>query len=415
MDSSFTDRWIRKFRVITLSLIFSGALNIGLIAAFIALLIQDRERSYSVTALRNVEQAEEMTNRSLLASYGHLTFRELSSLLTNTDLVEDGFAKRDLALAALVSFHDFNIEKAIGGLPAQRRIFKLEERSLEMFPGLSDEQFQAIVHYAYLERWPLTSHGLFTALQKNAATREAALIQAFAITPEFYALQTLFQKSGANLSQDQLIDLICEGNWQMLDGFVREQSQMLDLSDDRRRRLLLSYLAMQSPSAANLLLQTDFAFALKRLDDKGLLDLLSHAAANETLQKFCIELLQSSRSDAIYEKSAQLLYRIANEEMPRPFNLAQARSRFVPAAPVVATPPAVQVVEAKKDSAPSPALHGSSSRTHVVKEGDSLWKIARQYHVKLDDLMAINHLEKDRLKLGMVLKIPYGTGSKPPR
>ena len=136
----------------------------------------------------------------MLASYARLSFRELCSYLTNTDLVEEGFTKRDLALAALVSFHDFNLEKAIGAMPAQRRLFKLDERTLEIFPGLNDDQFQAIVHYAYLERWPLTSHGLFTALQKNPAGREAALVQAFAITPEFYALQTLFQKSGASIS-----------------------------------------------------------------------------------------------------------------------------------------------------------------------------------------------------------------------
>ena len=407
MESSFTDRWIRKFRIITLSLIFSGALNIGLIAAFIALLIQDRERSLLVNAPRNVEKTEEMTNREILSSYSRLSFRELCSLLTNTDFIEEGFSKRDLALAALVSFHDFNIEKAIGSLPAQRRVFKLEERSLEIFPGLSNEQFQAIVQYAYLERWPLTSRGLFMGLQKTPKQRDAALVQAFTITPEFYALQTLFQKSGANPSQDQLIDLIGDGNWQMLDGFVREQSQMLDLSDDRRRRFLLSYLAMQSPAAADLLLQTDFMFALKRLDDKGLIDLLSHAQTNEILQKFCIELLQSARSDAIYEKSSQLLYRMVKEEMPQPFNLSQARTRFVPSAPVAAA------AAPKKE--PAPAARESSMRTHVVKEGDSLWKISRQYHVNLDDLMAINHLEKDRLKLGMVLKIPQGTGSKPPR
>jgi hypothetical protein len=410
MESSFTDRWIRRFRIITLSLIFSGALNIGLIAAFIAVLIQDRKGAYSVAAMRSADRAEETTNQALLISYERLSFRELSSLLTNTDLVEEGFAKRDLALAALVSFHDFNIEKAIGGMPAQRRLLKLGERSVEIFPNLSGEQFQAIVQYAYLERWPLTTHGLFQALQKNTKLRDEALVQAMTVTPEFYALQTLFQKSGANPSQEQLVDLIRDGNWQMLDGFVREQSQMLDLSDERRRRLLLSYLAMQSPAAANLLLQTDFIFALKRLDDQGILDLLSHAAISETLQKFCIELLQSPRRDAIYEKSSQILYRMANEEMPLPFDLLKARSRFVPSAP------AVQVEAVPKKEAAGVVRPGSL-RTHVVKEGDSLWKIARHYHVKLEDLTAINHLESDRLKLGTVLKIPasYGTGSKPPR
>jgi hypothetical protein len=409
MDTSFTERWIRKFRIITLSLIFSGALNIGLIAAFIAMLMQDREKAFFVSVPRSIARTEEMTNQSILALYAHLSFRELCSLLTNADLVEEGFTKRDLALAALVSFHDFNIEKAIGAAPAQRRAFKLEERSLEIFPGLSDDQFRAILNYAYLERWPLTSRGLFTALQKSSKPRDDGLVQAFFVTPEFYALQTLFQKSAVAIAPDRLIELTCDGNWQMLDGFVREQTQMLDLSDERRRRLLLSYLAMQSPAAADLLLQTDFGFALKRLDDRGMLDLLSHAQANETLQKFCIELLQSSRSDAIYEKSAQLLYRIQNEPMPQPFDLAQVRARFIPSAPAV-------VALKKKEDAPPPVKRETFARTHTVQEGDSLWKIARRYHVNLDELRSINHLEKDRLKLGMVLKIPsQGTGSKPPR
>jgi hypothetical protein len=412
MDSSFTDRWISKFRILTLSLIFSGALNIGLIAAFVALLVQDREKSLSVSQPRTAEKMDEATNLSLLASFSHLSFRELSSLLTNTDAVEDGFRKRDLAVSALVAFHDFNIEKAIGAMPAQRRTFKIDDsRTLEMYPNLSDDQFQAIIHYAYLEKWPLTSHGLFAALQKSPKPHDPDLVQAFTVTKEFYALQTLFQKTEVSIPPEKLVDLASEGNWQILDGFLREQTQMMDLSDDRRRRLLLSYLALQSPVAADLLLQTDYQFALKRLDDKGLLDLLDHVPASEPLQKFCIDLLQSARSDAIHEKSARWLYRIANEEMPQPFDRMKALLRFAPSA-------VLQPAAKPAQSAPRPesAPRDAKGKTHTVKEGESLWKIARQYHVKIDDLMSANKLDKDRLKPGMVLKIPaQGTGSTPPR
>ena len=78
---------------------------------------------------------------------------------------------------------------------------------------------------------------------------------------------------------------------------------MQDLSNERRQRLLLSYLALQSPTAAKLLLQTDCTFALKRLDDQGILTLIEHAPSGEMLGKFCLELLQSARSDAIWKKA----------------------------------------------------------------------------------------------------------------
>ena len=97
MDSTFTERWIKKFRILTLSLIFSGALNIGLIAAFVAVMMQDREKSFSVSAPKSSTAVEEATNQKMLAGYAHLTFRELCALLTNTDFVEEGYRKRDLA------------------------------------------------------------------------------------------------------------------------------------------------------------------------------------------------------------------------------------------------------------------------------------------------------------------------------
>lgn len=409
MDSSFTERWIRKFRFMTLSLIFSGALNIGLIASLIAVLVQERQNSLAVTAPRTSEKVQELTNLSILQSYSHLSFRELCALLTNKDLVEEGLSKRDLALAALVSFHDFNIEKAMGGILPQRRSLKIDDKILDLFPGLSEDQYQAILHFAYLERWPLTSHGLLVALQKGTKPRDDALVQAFSVTPEFYAMQTLFQKSESPLTDEQLIDLISEGNWPILDGFVREQAQMLDFSVERRRQVLLSYLALSSPTAANILLQSDFAFALKRLNDQGLIDLLSRVQPSETLQKFCIELLQSARSDAIYEKSAAILYRLANEEMPQPFDRAKAVERFVPRPAKVAVAPkkaTTPTAAASKMAAVSKSVPAPSAKTHVVQSGESLWKIAHRYHVKIEDLMAINHLDKDKLKPGSVLKIP---------
>jgi hypothetical protein len=281
---------------------------------------------------------------------------------------------------------------------------------------LSDEQFQAIIRYAYQEKWPLTAKGLFSLLQKWKTPREESLEAAFFMTPEFYSLQILFQKTEALQDPSTLLKLACEGNWDLLERFSREQSQMLDLSVEKRRRLLLSYLALHSPTAAHLLLRTDYLFALKRLDDKGILDLLGLLQEKtEESERFCIELLRSPRNDTIWQRAASCLYVYAKETPPNPLDPKQALARFAPLAPgtppvPIALVPKPEVKAAPKSVAPLPQI-----RNHIVKEGESLWKIARQYKVKVDELVKVNELEKECLQPGMTLRIPQGTGSEPPR
>lgn len=401
-NENFTHRWIGRFRILTLALIFSGALNIALIATIAVFLGQESKSNLEISSLAPPRKEEKLSNAVYLNSLAKLHFRELVAQLTNRDLIEDGYTKRDLALTWLVSCHFFDLEKALDGAPIQRRRLRLsEEKTVELYPGLSEEQYEAVVRYAYQEKWPFTPKGLFAFLQRQSSPRDESLTQAFALTPEFYALTVLFQKSGSPHEEATLIQLACEGTWDLLERFSREQAQMLDLSPDKRRALLLGYLAFRSPTAAALLLRTDFDFALKSLNDRGILDLLAlQQVKNEEAVRFCTELLKSSRSDAVWEKSAQLLYQFSGEAVPEPFDRSAALSRFVPrqsvpAAPVVAVP----TVSASK----TPALKRGA--IHIVKEGDTLWKIARQYKVKVDELAAVNK-DSGKLRPGMELVIP---------
>ncbi len=419
-------QWVKKFRMMTLGLIFSGALNIGLLAAFIFFMLQERQVSLSVSRpafAKGVKGSGDSTNAQLFASMEKLSFRELVSFLTNKDLAEEGYTKRDLAVAALVAFHHFNLEKALSSPPAQRRTFEISDsEKVEIFPGLNDDQFEAIIRYAYQEKWPLTAKGLFCLLQnsrsKNATeSREESLEQAFLVTPEFYSVQVLFQKTEAQQAPHILLDLVCEGNWDLLERFSREQSQMLDLSVEKRRRLLLSFLALHSPTAAQLLLRTDFIFALKKLEDKGILDLISLLKnKTEESERFCVELLRSPRSDAIWQAAAIRLYGFVGESLSAPLDPKEALARFG-ASPLpeetAKTPAPVQTAAIQQ---PAP-ISNPATLFHIVKEGENLWKIARQYKVKVDELASSNQLEKDRLFPGMTLKIPQnqGTGSEPPR
>lgn len=387
----------KKFRILTLALIFSGALNIGFLAGFAYFMLKSSELPLAIARTRKSEP--ETTNGQLFSSMSRLTFRELVSFLTNRDLVEEGYTKRDLAVAALVAFHHFNIEKALSAPPAQVRTLSLAgDQRVDVFPGLTEDQFEAIIRFAYQEKWPLTSKGLFALLQRWESPRDESLEQAFALTPEFYALQLLFQKTEAPQELPTLLNLISEGSWELLDRFTREQSQILDFSPEKRRNLLLSYLSLHSPTAAQILLRTDFLFALKRLEDRGILDLLTLLKRQtEEGTRFCTELLRSPRSDAIWQAAAMTLYSYAGEMPTLPIDPKAVLARFAPDARLL-------LVE------PEP----TSARFHIVKEGESLWKISRQYKVKVDEIVKLNGLEKDSLFPGMTLKLPQGTGSEPP-
>lgn len=382
-----------RFRFLTLALIFSGALNIALIAGFAYFMYQETP----VTTTRSGKKEVLATNNQIFASMSRLTFRELVSYLTNRDLVEEGYTKRDIAVAALVAYHHFNIEKALSSLPTQVRTLALPgDQTIDVFPGLNEDQFEAIIRFAYQEKWPLTSKGLFALLQTQKTPRDESLEQAFLLTPEFYAVQVLFQKTDAAEEPQVYLNLLAEGSWDLLEKFTNEQSKVLDFSVEKRRSLLLSYLGLHSPTAAHLLLRTDFSFALKRLEDRSILDLLALLKRqSEEGTKFCVELLKSPRSDAIWQAAALTLYGYAGEMPTVPIDPKAVLARFSKEAP-----PAAAQVQLE------PVAIAPPSRFHVVKEGESLWKISRQYKVKVDEIVKLNALEKDSLFPGMTLKLP---------
>lgn len=383
--------WVKNFRILTFSLIFSGTLNIGFLAAFLYFSLQERQSHFSLSSLPiSSSNVPETTNAHVLKAMEKLSFRELSSFLTNKDFVEEGYSKRDLAVAALVAFHHFNLEKALSSpIPQRRSLAFAEGKKIDVFPGLGDEQFDAIIRYAYQEKWPLTAQGLLHLLQHSKGQREPSLEQAFCMTPEFHALQILFLKTEAQQEATLLLDLVCEGNWDLLERFSLEQSQLLDLSVEKRRRLLLSYLALRSPTAAKLLLTTDFSFALKRLNDQGISDLLQLLKERtEETERFCLELLRSARSDGILQLAATRLQEYRGKEADCSWDAQTALAHVDPTL--------------QKKAAPEVP----SYQLHVVKEGESLWKVARHYKLKVDELVRFNDLEKDRLYPGMTLKIP---------
>jgi hypothetical protein len=178
--------WVSRNKWLTQALIISVTVNIGLIATFINFVIKDKQEALALELTPVKETADPLaTNVQLLRSYSLLPTQELLLRLENKDLLEEGLTKRDLSLACLVAFHHFNLDKALGGLPLQKRTIPFtnhegqERIDVPVFPGLADYQFQAILQYAKTEKWPLTSQGLFYEMKRSGPPHDLSLLDAF--------------------------------------------------------------------------------------------------------------------------------------------------------------------------------------------------------------------------------------------
>lgn len=47
-----------------------------------------------------------------------------------------------------------------------------------------------------------------------------------------------------------------------------------------------------------------------------------------------------------------------------------------------------------------------SENDYVVKKGDTLWSIAKRNSISVEDLMKINNLKSNLIKVGQILSIP---------
>ena len=160
-DHLETNPWVKKTRWLSHALIMSGALNIGFLGTFIMMTVKDFHKKEVVTQSDPVEAKifsyVSSDSLELLSEYFEYSYEALLAELESKDLVEDGYTKRDYALACLVAFHYFDIHKALTGAPLQTRLLEIvhkeggERMKLEVFPGLEDAHFAGLLSFAKVE------------------------------------------------------------------------------------------------------------------------------------------------------------------------------------------------------------------------------------------------------------------------
>jgi len=371
-DASFEGSISKRSRPLVHALIISVALNLGLLATFITFIIKEKKietliqtKAPSKTVGKRASLSH--SNAAVLEEYEKLSFAKLIQELDNEELVEQGYRKRDLALACLVAYHHFDLQRSLPGMEFQKRAFSYSngEKIIELFPGLDQERFQVIHYFARAEVWPLTSEGLYEEMKHRRENVPRSLREAFFLSKEFFTIERAFSRLPFVFTRETLLSLLLEGNWALVKRAAAETvahpaGEIPDIG---------AFLAgfENSKLAAYLLVALDpdhpyLQFSNEKLE--SFIELLDQRTVESEL--FLNRLASSARSDHLREMAAQRIQSWGSQ---------------------------VTV----------------SSQEYVVQKGDSLWSVSRHFDVSMEKIREANQLRSDVLTPGQRLRIPSST------
>jgi len=423
----------KKNTILIRALIISGVINIVVLSFLSYWIIRERPPSpYCELKPQKKEHLLTIVDssvwRSKLNKMQLLSLNQLIDLLSSHRAISN-YQEKDIALGYLTTFHHFDLQRALmpQNMPLDRYQLKWNGLSnqpitLSIYPFLKESDFLAIRQFAKTERWPLTTQGLFLKYQeqRKQSTIDPRLIETLAMTSEFWSMELLLNRGDAPaLTKTEIANLITEGNWEALTLFVEQQKSNHDLSDERRRLVLLEYVKLFSQSAAEFLVRLDKEYLLENIDEVQITSLLKllvkKSEENETFAK---QLLLRTHNDQVWRGAATLLYFYADEKTPAVLNHSQVINRFLSPTLEKKTQPLTSLnlsFQPSKKETPSEASKKPLKETYLVqkkfftysvKKGDSLWKISRKFKVKMAEIRDFNQLTSDSIKEGSVLKIP---------
>lgn len=365
-----SSHFLKRVRLFAQLLLLSVACNVFLLVYFLS-----PSRSFEQRQIERIEQRKNLRSQaldlhaSLEEAFTELfekRFGQLVEDLARKELIFDGYFYRDIALTVLVERYYFDLERALLR-PLANRVFHFEDKQIKLYPGLDDVDYQKIEDFLRLERWPISSKGVFYLLKKYGLKKDASLLDAFFLSREYRSIYELLLQQKQQLSKKFLAKLLLQGEWEDLQVFVDEQELAQDLSIDRARKFAIYYLEKGSPLAAYWLLEEDLAFASHKLEDANVSLIMDIAIEHPLFANFLQELANSYRSEEICDKARKLLGVSEPQKTPK---------------------------------------EQEDLQDYLVQEGDSLWKIAKAYRCDVESIKLLNNLQSDVLRPGTFLKIP---------
>lgn len=361
---------MKKSRWLSQILILSSLLNILLLFLFFYFVVHDNPLQFAYCPKIDICNPPALLTPAYFKRLKELPYERLLELLAENKKIEGGLHIRDLALGALVTFHDFDLERALKTAQFSKKKMEIEGESFFLFLHLKEADFAKISTFAAREQWPFTHKGIFKIIQNQGFDKsDPQLVQYFFHTPEFLSIQNLFERSLHPLQKTTLLSLLMEGNWDLIQNFHQKQTAALDFSETMCSRFLLSYVENNSRTAAYLLLRCPHLME----------------ASNELHLAKILSLLDVKTPESLqFAQKIALHYSNPLKEMALD-HIAQT-----------------QCTQMARCTAPplKQAMH------HIIAPGESLWLIAKKHQVSLDSLMQLNGLNSTVIQPGKTLKIP---------
>ncbi len=171
--------------------------------------------------------------------------------------------------------------------------------------------------------------------------------------------------------------------------------------------------ATPSPLLADFIAASSADFLVQSADDATMEQILAELPVSEHGVRLAMRLLNSQRKPAVW-LAAQKYLSVASGT---PTLATMTRDQILACLHRIANPQKGEVAPKKApEPVHSPAAELSTRaatrqlkpyRTYVVKQGDTLWSIAKRFQVNVDKLKVLNGIRGTSLTIGKELKIPH--------
>lgn len=359
-------RWLKQVCMLSLllNLVF---VCLFYIVAFSKGVYRCKSSSLPLVAKR---QPIKMFSEDFLAFLSNLSFTETMALLDEDQLFY-GYPLKLWALGRAIHVYHVDISPA---LPHTLKFIELNDKErVWQLPKLSDSEYQAVRKFLSVEKFPFSSLGLFLLLTHGYEQGfiDEGCFYAFCNTPEFLYLRILLAGADSTVASiELLVQMVIRGGHGLFFSLCNEETRVNNISDMHRRELLLQYLKKEESLAAQMLLVHDSEWILHELDDQTFKYFLSKLPLqSEEAQHFIARIAHSPRACLLGDRSSETHeILIQNEEKS-----AERKEQYL---------------------------------EYCVEKGDSLWLLARRFHVSIQEIKELNQLSHDGLRLGQKLKIP---------
>ncbi|WP_348663692.1 LysM peptidoglycan-binding domain-containing protein [Chlamydia vaughanii] len=357
MTSQKTTRWLWQ------ALVLSAVLNIVFLLLFYSTVF--RKDIYKLRLFSGPLVAKSCRVKKIPEDF--LEYLSRASLEDLYDLLDEDrllYGRPIKVWALSVAIHGYDVDvSSVLSHPLTFTELKSKGKSW-LLPNLADNEYGLVRKYLSLERYPFTSRGLFIAISKNLerGVVDEDCLYHFCHTAEFLYLRTLLCGADEQVSTvASLARMVIRNGEQVFFSLCNESNRATAISDEQRQKILSTYLDLGEPLAALLLLVHDE-------------DWVVHEFTDAALQTF-VDLLpkESPYSQNFISRLESTPRVVHNTHKEVTSDLGDKEANF---------------------------------EDYIIKDGDSLWLIARRYGLTIEEIMRVNHMNHHRLLPGKRLKLP---------